>query len=190
MKQALIIIAALVIGALSYWLISPLFIDKEVQDEIDPSLAARLEAQRKVDAARQHQPTTNNEQEATSTETTTDTPVAEPATVAETYGIQNLGPFPITGTAGHPATGNIEIISSPEEKLVYYKDYDGTNGPDLKVYLSKDLEATEIFDLGEAKGNQGNLIYGIPLDIDLSEYNYVLTWCEAFGVLFDYAKIN
>lgn len=190
MKQTLIIIAALLLGGFTYWALSPLFIDKEVQDTLDPILEARLEAQRKVDAARSQQtPTDKTTTTETASEETQRTP--EPlVTVEESFGIKTHGPFPIVDTPGHPATGVVEIIESPEEKLVYYKDYDGTNGPDLKVYLSKDLEASEIFDLGDARGNQGNLIYGVPLNVDFSEYNYVLTWCEAFGVLFDYAEIN
>lgn len=189
MKQALIVVISLALGAFLFWAFGPLFMDTEVQDELDPTLAARLEAQRKVDEARQHTPPpetpTDAEAEAVPV------PDAEPElTVAESFGVRSHGPFPITGTAGHPASGSIEIIESPEEKLVYYKDYDGTNGPDLRVYLAKDLDAEEYFDLGEAKGNQGNLIYGVPLNLDFSEYKYVLTWCEAFGVLFDYAEIN
>ena len=82
------------------------------------------------------------------------------------------------------------MVESPEERVLYFQDYDGTNGPDLHVYLSKDLEATDIIDLGTAKGNKGDIVYGMPLDVDLTEYPYVLTWCKAFNVLFDYAKIN
>jgi len=188
MKQVLIIVIAMTVGAFSFWAFSPLFIDKEVQDELDPTLVARLEAQRKVDEARQSSGPAEVIAEAT---TNVEQTAPKPTTsVAESFGIVSRGPFPITGTAGHPARGTIEVIESPEEKLVYYKDYEGTNGPDLKVYLSKDLDGTDIIDLGDAKGNRGNLIYGVPLSVDLSEYEYVLTWCEAFGILFDYAKIN
>lgn len=189
MKQVLIIVIAMAIGAVSFWAFSPYFIHKEVQDELDPALAARLEAQRKVDEARQNSLPAETAEPVATKPIVEETAVSE-TSVAESYGIQSRGPFPITGTPQHPATGAIEVIESPEEKLVYYKDYDGTNGPDLKVYLSKDLEATEIFDLGDARGSRGNLIYGVPLGVDLSEYKYVLTWCEAFGVLFDYAEIN
>jgi len=30
----------------------------------------------------------------------------------------------------------------------------------------------------------------VPLDTDLSEYRYVLTWCVPFGVLFNYAEVR
>jgi len=73
---------------------------------------------------------------------------------------------------------------------VRYENYKGTNGPDLYVYLAKDLDATEFISLGRAKGNQGNINYTVPDDIDITEYQYVMTWCKAFGVLFDYAPIQ
>lgn len=188
MKYALIVIVLLAASAFGWWTLSPLFIDKEVQDEIDPILQARIEAQKKVDAEREaRQKALADEIENIPDESTPEPVTDEPI---DDFGVTTSGPFPITGTTGHPASGNIEIIESPEEKLVYYKNYYGTNGPDLKVYLAKDLDARDIVDLGDAKGNQGNLIYGAPPDVDFSEYKYVLTWCEAFGVLFDYAKIN
>lgn len=100
------------------------------------------------------------------------------------------GTFPIIGTTGHPASGQLKVIQTSEERLIHYQNYDGTNGPDLYVYLAKDLEANDFISLGKQKGNKGNIIYEIPTDIDLTEYKYVLTWCKAFGVLFDYVEIN
>jgi len=100
------------------------------------------------------------------------------------------GPFPITATAVHPATGAIKVFESADSTTVRYENYDGTNGPDLHVYLAKDLEANEFIDLGKARGNRGNINYEVPAGVDIGEYPYVLTWCKAFGVLFDYAHIN
>lgn len=171
----LLLLLAMTAGAFLWWAFSPLFLNKEVQEELDPSLKARLEAQRQVDERRAAK------EAAVETETTTE---------VDESGVITRGPFTITGTPLHPAEGQVEIIRSPEETLLHYIDYEGTNGPDLYVYLAKDLEANEFIDLGEQKGNQGNIIYGIPLDVDLSEYKYILTWCKAFGVLFDYAEIK
>lgn len=167
-------------GAFLWWAFSPLLFDKEVNDELDPELQARLEAQKQVDANRAQSSVGDEQSEVVKTGTETE----------DNGGIAAIGPFPITGTTGHPASGEVEVIQSPEELLIRYKNYDGTNGPDLYVYLSKDLEAKDFIDLGPAKGNKGNIIYGAPLDADLSEYKYVLTWCKAFNVLFDYAMIN
>lgn len=102
----------------------------------------------------------------------------------------SLKSFPIEHTAGHPASGEVELIQTDDKNLIRFSNYEGTNGPDLYVYLATDLEASEYISLGEQKGNKGNIIYEIPEGVDLSQYQYVLTWCKAFGVLFDYSKIN
>lgn len=184
------------LGAFLWWAFSPLLFDVEVQDELDPSLAARLEAQRQAD---EHSRISNENKNSIVNHTTEDEDglahTSEPVDAltsapGATPDVFIDGPFTIKDTPSHPASGVIELIYSPEETLVRYKDYNGTNGPDLKVYLATDLTATDFIDLGPAKGNKGNLIYGVPLDIDLDNYKYVMTWCEAFSELFDYAKIN
>jgi hypothetical protein len=100
------------------------------------------------------------------------------------------GPFSVVDTPTHPATGVVRVIESPEQQLIRFENYDGTNGPDLRIYLATDLEATEFVDLGEAKGNQGNINYEVPDTVNIDDYQYVLTWCRAFGVLFDYAELE
>lgn len=184
MKRLLIYAILLVLGGFLWWAFSPLLFDKEVQDELDPTLKARLEAQKQIDQNREGNVDNIN---LSKTDEPTD---EEGVSVVDETPVFSDGPFPITGTPGHPASGEISLIRSPEETLIQYQDYDGTNGPDLFVYLSKDLEAKDFIDLGPAKGNKGNIIYGVPLDANLDEYPYVLTWCKAFGVLFDYAQIN
>jgi hypothetical protein len=98
--------------------------------------------------------------------------------------------FAIVDTPAHPASGEVRILETADETLVRFENYDGTNGPDLFVYLAKDRQAKEFVSLGKAKGNKGNINYEVPDDVDISEYRYVMTWCRAFGVLFDYAEIN
>ena len=195
MKKFLLYIILLALGAFLWWAFSPLLFDTKIQDELDPTLQARLEAQRRVDEAREtalpRNPNASDENNINEPEleSTADSS-ADSSTPIDLPEVFIDGPFSITGTAGHPASGNLEIIYSPEETLIRYQDYDGTNGPDLKIYLAKDLEASEYLSLGDARGNQGTIIYGVPMDVDLDDYKYVLTWCEAFGVLFDYAEIN
>lgn len=100
------------------------------------------------------------------------------------------GPFPINGTQSHPATGSVRVIKTSATTTIRFEAYNGTNGPDLFVYLAKDLDANEFVNLGRARGNVGNINYVVPADIDISEYRYVMTWCRAFRELFDYADIT
>lgn len=97
--------------------------------------------------------------------------------------------FPIVDTPAHPASGIVRIVQSADETILRYENYKTINGPDLKVYLAKDLEAKEYIDLGPIKGTEGNINYAIPKDVDISQYRYALTWCEDFSVLFNSADL-
>jgi|GEM_PF-113912 len=98
--------------------------------------------------------------------------------------------YPVIGTVGHPAEGIVRLIDSSEGKVIRYENYKTLNGPDLFVYLSKDLNGEDFVSLGEIRGTEGDINYLIPEGIDLAEYKYVLTWCKQFGVLFNYADIG
>lgn len=186
MKKILIIAVGLAVAAFLYWTISPLFITKEVNDELDPEILRMIESEEletqeeNPDFPVEEVPSTDS---AVNEIVETSTPTEAPRTTTE-------GPFPIVDTRTHPASGDVRLIRTPEETIVRYENYEGTNGPDLYVYLAKDLDAEEFVDLGRAKGNKGNINYSVPDDIDIDEYQYVMTWCRAFGVLFDYALIN
>jgi len=60
----------------------------------------------------------------------------------------------------------------------------------LRVYLATDSTGDDRIDLGELRANQGNLVYDVPESIDTEEYNTVIIWCKAFGVLFGSAELN
>lgn len=96
----------------------------------------------------------------------------------------------ITGTSGHPASGEIKIITSDTVKNVRYENFKTINGPDLYVYLSKDLQAKDFISLGKLKATEGNINYAVPENINIQDYSYVIVWCKAFGVLFNSADIS
>ena len=97
---------------------------------------------------------------------------------------------PIIATKTHPASGSVSILQSETEMVLRYENFKTVNGPDLKVYLSTDLEATEFVDLGMLKATEGNVNYSIPAGTDLQKYHYALVWCEQFGVLFNSADLQ
>lgn len=97
---------------------------------------------------------------------------------------------PVIGTVGHPASGTARIVDAEGRRYVRYENFKTLNGPDLFVYLAKDLDAKEFVDLGVLRATEGNVNYEIPQGVDLTEYRYVLTWCKQFGVLFNYADLS
>lgn len=96
----------------------------------------------------------------------------------------------VTGTTGHPASGTVRIVQADGKKFVRYESFKTINGPDIYVYLAKDLDSKDFVNLGGVRATEGNVNYEIPAGVDVSQYRYVLTWCKAFGVLFNYADLS
>lgn len=90
----------------------------------------------------------------------------------------------------HQVNGDLVVLSSADVTYLRFENFESTNGPDLKVYLSNDLEAKDYVSFGDLKGNIGDQNYEIPENINLEDYKYVLIWCERFSVLFGHADLN
>ena len=102
---------------------------------------------------------------------------------------QNTAFTSVVGTTGHPASGRVSLISADGKSYIRYENFKTINGPDLYVYLAKDLDAKEYVSLGTIRATEGNVNYEIPQGVTPSDYRYVMTWCKQFGVLFNYAEI-
>ncbi len=102
----------------------------------------------------------------------------------------SVASYPIIGTVGHPASGYVRLMEAGGKQYVRYENFKTINGPDLLVYLAKDLKAKEFVSLGKLKATEGNINYEIPQGTNIQEYPYVLVWCEDFSVLFNYAQVS
>lgn len=103
---------------------------------------------------------------------------------------QQTGPATIIGTPGHAASGQVKILSDGTDSYIRYENFKTINGPDIYVYLAKDLDAQDFVNIGKVKATEGNVNYKIPTGVTVSDYKYVMIWCKAFGVLFNYADIT
>jgi hypothetical protein len=91
---------------------------------------------------------------------------------------------------GHTAEGVATVYEKNGRLTVVLDPYSSQNGPDLKVYLSKDEAATEYIRLGNLKSVTGRQSYEVPGQPDLNQYHYVHVWCERFTVVFARAEIK
>lgn len=103
--------------------------------------------------------------------------------------VQPITPVDVIGTAGHPASGTVRIVESGGKRYIRYENFKTINGPDIYVYLAKDLDAKEFVNLGRVRATEGNINYEVPAGVNMEDYPYVLIWCETFGVLFNSAKL-
>lgn len=90
----------------------------------------------------------------------------------------------------HNASGVASLYDYNEKKFIVLDPYTSDNGPDLKIYLSKDEGAHEYLRLGNLKSITGAQFYEVPVQIDMNDYHYVHVWCEKYSVVFGRAEIT
>lgn len=197
MKLIVSLIIGILVLAVVWFLASPLFIDRTVDEEFDymsddgsvdveavlrmPE-ATRLEMMDEIMSAAEAAP------EKAMSE---DMPEEGPVVVAS-------GQF-LDADAVHKGSGDALLFALPDGRhLLRFENFRTTNGPDLVVYLAKHpapATAAQVTDdgfisLGKLKGNVGNQNYFLPDNIDVDDYGSVVIWCELFGVLFSPAPLE
>jgi hypothetical protein len=91
---------------------------------------------------------------------------------------------------GHTVNGTVKVYDDAGTTVVVLDPFSSQNGPDLKVYLSKDANATQYISLGALKSTMGKQSYVLTEMPDLGEYKFVLVWCQEFSVLFGKAELQ
>ena len=64
------------------------------------------------------------------------------------------------------------------------------NGPDLHVYLSKEVQPLNFIDLGKLKSVSGTQVYNIPGIPDFTAFKYALIHCQQYDHLFGNANLQ
>lgn len=91
---------------------------------------------------------------------------------------------------GHTVSGTVKVYDNAGKKVVVLDPFTSQNGPDLKIYLSTDQNATQYINLGELKSTTGKQSYDVTEMPDLNQYKFVLVWCQEFSVLFGKAELQ
>lgn len=90
----------------------------------------------------------------------------------------------------HSTSGTAKVYNDGGTKRLRLENFKTDNGPDLKVYLSKDINAATFINISNLRSINGNQNYDISGMPDLAQYKYVLIWCQQFGVLFGSALVQ
>ena len=93
------------------------------------------------------------------------------------------------GLAGHYADGTAKIIKVGDLTYLRFENFEVTNGPDLRVYLTSEGDVKNGLHLEKLKGNKGDQNYLIE-NIDLQMYDTVIIYCQPFGVYFGEAQLD
>ncbi|MBA4197855.1 MAG: hypothetical protein C0459_09905 [Chitinophaga sp.] len=100
----------------------------------------------------------------------------------------NTGNF-VNGPYG-AVSGVAKIYKVNNRYQLALENFNSSNGPDLKVYLSKDNIPSNFINLGSLQSTTGNQLYDIPAGVTPSEYAYVLIHCQQFNHLFGSAILK
>ncbi len=214
--------------AVAWWLLSPLFIDKEVDDELDPKVESAINfalektgeglqkagekikdtdvaeikkkiAELKEDASTNLEDQIKSEEEmaefAIEMSKMEDKEMSEDVMDSGEPKVLSTGEFV---SVGHTGSGQVKLIDLGGDagSVLRFENLDVSNGPDLRVYLSKNGDVTtsknlgDFVELGQLKGNKGNQNYVIPSSINVDQYNSVVIYCKPFKVVFNTANLE
>lgn len=93
------------------------------------------------------------------------------------------------GLAGHQAQGIAKILEINGQSFLRFEEFDVTNGPDLRVYLTPNGDVHDGIHLDKLKGSKGNQNYSLE-NIDIEMYNTVIIYCQPFGAYFGQAELD
>ena len=98
-------------------------------------------------------------------------------------GVLASGPY---GTVN----GEAKIFKTGTKYELKLMDFSGSNGPDLRVYLAKEMLPVTFIDLGALKATGGNQVYEITGPVDFTQYKYALIHCRQYNHLFGWALLQ
>ena len=92
------------------------------------------------------------------------------------------GPFGTT-------SGTAKLVETNGKFQLRLEGFSVSSGPDLKVYLSKEIQPLNFIRLGSLKALNGDQLYDVPGNPSIAEYQYALIHCEKFNHLFGSAQL-
>jgi hypothetical protein len=190
-RKRLLTWAALAVPLLivGWWLGSPLFLDKTVNESFPLTATATVPADMTREEAEKIM---------------ADAAAVDDAPMDEAMP-ERMGPVAVKrgefrdADNFHRGTGVATIYRLDDgSHLLRFEDFRVTNGPDLRVLLSPGLEVHSRSDLNDAgyvevgklKGNVGSQNFEIPDAVDVGEQMTVVIYCKPFQVLFSVAVLT
>ena len=92
------------------------------------------------------------------------------------------------GLVGHQAEGTAKILIVSDSVHLRFEDFQVTNGPDLRVYLTQNGDVKTGLHIDKLKGSKGNQNYLLD-GLEWEKYDSVVVYCQPFGVHFGQAKL-
>ncbi|MBC7849427.1 MAG: DM13 domain-containing protein [Chitinophagaceae bacterium] len=101
--------------------------------------------------------------------------------------VKYMGEF-VKGPYG-TTSGNVKIVERNGRRYLRLDSFKVSSGPDLKVYVSREIQPINFIKLGNLKGLTGDQEYDLPANANLDDYRYALIHCEQYNHLFGSALL-
>ena len=125
--------------------------------------------------------------------TTSSAPVPTPISTPAGPVVVSSGAFQ---SYEHDTSGTASLIRVGQDYVVRLADFATSNGPDVKVWLTRapatgaeGSRSAGYVSLGDLKGNHGSQNYVVPSGVDPAKYGTVVIWCDRFSVPFGAAAL-
>lgn len=184
-----LVIVAIPILAVAWWLLEPLFRDDVVSEDFPMSATAEMPVgmtQGEAEDIMQGMAKINMTQKEDMMG------AMDEATVLASGEFRD-------GDSFHKGSGDVALYKlAGGDHVLRFENLDVTNGPDLRVLLSPHADPMSKSELNDAgfellaklKGNKGDQNYEIPADIDVESVNSVIIYCYPFKVIFSVAPLE
>jgi len=201
-----VILTAIIVGVIAVggFLASPLFYETEVDEPLPVALnnieegltlkkfSEMEEQQRQILVEKMPQKVKDMIMEESATLPTTvseemDGMMDKDSSKENSVVITKTGEF--EGLAGHKAEGIAKIIQANDMTFLRFENFEVTNGPDLRVYITAGGDVHQGIQLEKLKGSRGDQNYLLE-NIDLGVYDTVVIYCQPFGVYFGQASLE
>lgn len=195
MKRTFVALVLIVLAAAGWFFISPLFIDRAIDEPLTVSDVVPTRAE--VEAMTESQRDALMSELMTAAKSAPDQTMDEPMDMTTAPTLSATGRFSDADLI-HKGSGRALLYALPDGgHLVRFEDFRVTNGPALVVLLAEaadpqsaaDVQAGYV-EIGKLKGNVGNQNYPIPPAININEYRSIVVWCALFDVLFSAAPLS
>lgn len=184
-----LLVAAIPVIAFAWYLGSPLFLNKTVDEEFPRTVTAQIPAE----VTRAEAEMVMETMAKVESEMMEAMPEAmASAQIVSSGALRDADSF-------HKGSGQATIYALPEGgHVLRLEEIDITNGPALVVLLSThadpmsrdELKGNHFIELAKLKGNRGNQNYDLPEGTDASQWKSVVIYCKPFHVIFSVAPLS
>lgn len=203
--------------AVAWWLGSPLFIDRVVDepfpraamavvpDDMTEEQVEEIMVEAEAEDAMVDEPMPKMPAPAETATTTAETTAATVAETTTTAAPQPAGPVLlyqgvfVDGDSFHTGSGDVKVYRLEDGSLLLrLEDIEVRNGPDLNVIVTPsptvagrdDVRVEGHLDLGDLKGNIGSQNYELPAEFTPPDEFSVVVFCVPFQVVFASAEMR